>query len=58
MVKTYIQALYIVLEFNKEVPMSKTIFQFPNLGESDKFGHHPVSKLATGNQVFMIHKSY
>ena len=56
--KYYIQALYIVLEFNKEVPMSKTIFQFPNLGEYGKFGHHPASRLATSNQVFMIHKSY
>ena len=56
MAKTYIQALYVVLEFTKEVPMGKIIFQLPNLGEN--FGHDLASRLAACSQVSKIHKSF
>ena len=58
MAKTYIQALYVVLEFTKEVPMGKIIYQLPNLGESENFGHDPASRLAACSQVSKIHKSF
>ena len=39
-------------------PWVELFLNLPNLGESDKIGHDPASRLATCGQVIEIHKTY
>ena len=49
-----IKALCLVLKFPKVFPMGKSNSQIPNLGESDKIGNDPASRLASCSQVIKI----
>ena len=50
--KSNVQVLYVFLEFSDGIPKHTIICQLPNFGESEKFGHDPISRLAPCLKIY------